>query len=268
MKKLFSQRKHWLYLVFALGIIIGVILIRAGLKRPVTVIVDEVPYAIETNALKVSGVLRAAGLTITDDDQVIPTQNQWLGKVDVIRVTTAQSITVVTDEGEMTIVTAERVPVNILEELEIEFDELDQVLMDGVVIDPHTLLVIQGPVVLEYRGDIRIDIEIDSVTQTIYTNQPTLGEALEAASIQIEPYDWVSVPLSTPIEGPISVTIYRAQPLTVKVGEETYTGKSAAPSVGRALVDLGLPLQNLDYSIPEEDAPIPEARVDRGCQGF
>jgi 3D (Asp-Asp-Asp) domain-containing protein len=46
----------------------------------------------------------------------------------------------------------------------------------------------------------------------------------------------------------------------VKVGEETYTGKSAARSVGRALVDVGLSLQNLDYSIPREDEPIPVNR--------
>ena len=52
MKKLFTLKKHWLYLVFAIGIIIGVILIRAGLKHPVTVIVDDIPFSVETNALK------------------------------------------------------------------------------------------------------------------------------------------------------------------------------------------------------------------------
>jgi len=261
MKKLIANRKLWLYLVFAVGIILGVILILSSLKRHATVIVDEVPYSVETNAWKVSGVLRKAGLTVSDDDLVVPPTNKWIGQDTVIHVTTAQTITVVTEEEEYTLVTAERIPAKILEELEIDFDELDQVLLNGVVINPQTPLVIHGPVVLEYRGDIRIDIEIDSLTQTIYTNQPTLGEALEAASINVNPFDWVSVPLSTPIEEPISVRIRRAQPVTVRVDDTEFTGKSAAPSVGLALEDVGLPLQNLDYSIPPEDEPIPEDRV-------
>jgi len=261
MKKLIANRKLWLYLIFAVGIILGVILILSSLKRQVTVIVDEVPFTVETNALKVSGVLRKAGLTVSDDDRVNPPMNKWLGEKNVIHVTTAQIITVETEDEEYTLLTAERVPANILEGLEIEWDTLSQVLLNGEVIDPHTPLVIHEPVVLEYKGAIEIEIEIDSVMQTVYTDQPTLGDALEAASIKVEPYDWVSMPLSTPIEEPISVTIRRAQPLTIRVNDTEFTGKSAAPTVGRALVDVGLPLQNLDYSIPAEDEPIPEGRV-------
>lgn len=260
MMKLFTQKKHWLYLIFALGIIIGVVLIRASLSRPITVIVDDVSFTLDTSALKVSGVLRAANLTVTDDDQVTPSEDEWLGKETVIEVTIAQPVTVVTDHGEFTLLTAKRVPADILDELEIDLGQLDTVLVDGEMIDPLSRLDITGPVVIHYKQAVKIDVEIDSVTQTIFTNQPILGTALEDAGIQVGEHDWVSVTLDTPIEGTMSLTIHRAQPVTVKVGEAILTGESAAKSVGRALVDIGLPLQNIDFSIPGEEEPIPEDR--------
>ena len=258
MIKLFAHRKYWLYIFFTLGIIFGVLLIRVSVTRKITVIVDEVPFTLETSALKVSGVLRAANLTVTDVDQVIPQTNQWLGKETEIHVTTAQPVTILTDKGKYTLLTAERVPANILEELEIDFDSMDRVLLDGEIIDPTIPLDIHAPITLQYKQAVKIDIEIDSVTQAIFTNQLTLGDALEAASIDLSPHDWVSMDLMTPVDQPISVTIRRAQPVTVKVGDTLYSGETAATTVGRALMDIGLPLQNLDFSIPEEGNPIPE----------
>jgi uncharacterized protein YabE (DUF348 family) len=43
----------------------------------------------------------------------------------------------------------------------------------------------------------------------------------------------------------------------VQVGGQRTTGLSAAESVGEALRDLGLPLQNLDYAQPDESQPVP-----------
>jgi len=250
-----------MYLVFALGIIVGGVLIRASLMRTITLMVDEVPFTLETSALKVSGVLRTANLTLIDADQVTPPKNQWLGKETVIRVTTAQPITVVTDQDEFTLLTAERVPANILEVLEIDLDPQDQLLLNGEMIDPYIPLDIHAPVELQYKQAVKIDIEIDSVVQTIFTNQLTLGDALEDASIQVGLHDWISPHLMTPIEGSMTVTIRRAQPVTVTIGEASYMGETAETSVGRALMDVGLPLQNLDFSIPEEGAPLPEDRM-------
>jgi uncharacterized protein YabE (DUF348 family) len=48
-----------------------------------------------------------------------------------------------------------------------------------------------------------------------------------------------------------------AREITVQQAGKQYTGLSAAETVGEALRDLGLPLQNLDYSLPDEKEPIP-----------
>ncbi|MEA3326516.1 MAG: ubiquitin-like domain-containing protein, partial [Chloroflexota bacterium] len=261
MMKYFTHKKHWLYIIVVLAIIIGLILVRVSLTRSITVILDEVPFTIRTSALKVSGALKAAGATVIDEDQIDPPLNEWLGKRNTIRVTTAQHVTVKTQQGEYELITPERIPANILSDLGFDLFPQDQVLLNGEVVDPLSPLEIQDGIVLQYQPAVQIDIEIDAVAQTIYTNQSTLGAALEAASIPIGPQDWVSMDLTTPVDRPISVTIHRAQPLTVIIGSTSFKGQTAATSVGRALMDIGLPLQNMDFSVPDEEAPIPEDRV-------
>ena len=258
--KSFTHKKYWRYIIVVLAILIGLILVRVSLKRSITVILDEIPFTVRTSALKVSGALRAAGATLIEEDLVDPPLNDWLGKRTTIRVTTAQQVTVITQQEEYEIVTPERIPSNILSDLGIDLFPQDQVLLNDEVVDPLAPLEIQDSIVLQYQPAVSIDIEIDSVTQTIYTHQPTLGAALEAASIPIGPQDWVSMDLMSPVDHPISVTIRRAQPLTVNIGGTSFMGLTAATSVGRALMDVGLPLQNLDFSIPGEGAPLPEDR--------
>jgi 3D (Asp-Asp-Asp) domain-containing protein len=58
----------------------------------------------------------------------------------------------------------------------------------------------------------------------------------------------------------MTVSIRRAQPITVKIGETTISGMSASLTVGEALQDAGVPLQNLDISLPPDDASLPENR--------
>jgi 3D (Asp-Asp-Asp) domain-containing protein len=81
---------------------------------------------------------------------------------------------------------------------------------------------------------------------------------LESAHIRISPQDWVSEDLMTPLDEDLSVTIRRARPVNVKVGDVTQTGLTAGTTVRAALVDLGIALQNLDRTRPPEDEPIPE----------
>jgi 3D (Asp-Asp-Asp) domain-containing protein len=81
---------------------------------------------------------------------------------------------------------------------------------------------------------------------------------LEVAGISLSAQDTMTLDPNTPLTGPLSVAIRRARPVTAQVGGQTVTGVTAAETVGEALQDLGIPLQNLDYSLPAEDAALPE----------
>ncbi len=111
--------------------------------------------------------------------------------------------------------------------------------------------------VLQFTPAQPITLSMGDQTQVIYSAEPTLGSALELAGIDLGPQDAVSLDPNTPLTGPLTVAIRRAQTVTVEVGETTLSGLTAATTVGSALQDLNVPLQNLDYSIPAEDADLP-----------
>jgi uncharacterized protein YabE (DUF348 family) len=112
--------------------------------------------------------------------------------------------------------------------------------------------------VLQYIPAQAITLELDGATQILYSAAPTLGAALETAGIKLSAEDAITLDPNTPLTGPLSVAIRRARSVTVQVGEQTVTGVTAAETVGEALQDLEIPLQNLDYSQPGEASALPE----------
>ena len=56
----------------------------------------------------------------------------------------------------------------------------------------------------------------------------------------------------------MAVEIYTAKSLAIQIGASALEVSSAAATVGEALADAGVALQELDYSRPAEDQPLPE----------
>jgi 3D (Asp-Asp-Asp) domain-containing protein len=84
-----------------------------------------------------------------------------------------------------------------------------------------------------------------------------LGVALWEQDIQLTASDVTSLPLDTPVIAPLTVRIGKAVPLTIYVDGQTLAVSSAGATVGEALAEAGLALENLDKSIPADDQPIP-----------
>ncbi len=93
--------------------------------------------------------------------------------------------------------------------------------------------------------------------QTLYTAAPTLAGALWQAGIRPSYVDDVSAPLDALLGSSNQVSYNRAIPLTIQVGERQFTTRSAGQTVGQALLDAGIALQGMDYSLPPETEPIP-----------
>jgi uncharacterized protein YabE (DUF348 family) len=134
----------------------------------------------------------------------------------------------------------------------------DLVLVNGALIDPYTSFDYDGTLMVQYLPAQSLRVIIDGQEQVIYTNAVTLGAALEEAAIGLAPEDWISKPLTTPVDTLKDVSIRRAKLVEVQVDNVRVSGLTSAETVGDALKDIGQPLQYLDYSIPAADAPVPE----------
>jgi uncharacterized protein YabE (DUF348 family) len=258
MKAFLEQNKKILFPAAFVAILAGAILIWFGLSRTFTVIAGGETHIVDTPALTVSGVLRAAGVQTGEQDRVQPANGTLIWDQPVITVDSAREVVVRTPEYELNFQSAEKIPANILQTAEIPLYPNDQVRVDGAVVEANANTTPGNAFVLQYTPAQPITLSMEGQTQVIYSAEPTLGRALETAGIDLGPQDAVSLDLNTSIAGPMAVTIRRARTVTVRVGEETVSGLTAATTVGGALQDLNIPLQNLDYSIPAEAAALPE----------
>jgi len=170
------------------------------------------------------------------------------------------------ENGEVQVVdTSDSLPANILADAGIQLKPGDQVLVNAKFTQLDVPLSWDRPLVLQIYRAVPVTLQIlpntpegDSFQeQTILSSALTLGEALDDTGIVLRAADELSPPVDTPLNGPITVTLKRAQQIRIESNGEVYPYYVVASSVGTALAKAGISLQNLDYSIPPQDQPVP-----------
>jgi len=86
-------------------------------------------------------------------------------------------------------------------------------------------------------------INHDGITQTVPTDEPTVGALLHKLNIAVGPHDRVEPTLNTPIvEDNFRVNVYRAVPVTITDGTTNYIEYSAAATPRSIVTDAGIQL--------------------------
>lgn len=258
MQAFLKKHQKWLLPAACMMIATGMFLIWLGLVQTNTVILAGEPIVVHTHAFRVSGVLRAADIVVSEEDQLLPEGDPWFWEQAVITVEPARDVLIVTPDDEILVRTSERIPANLVLDQDVALFPKDQVLVNGDKINPNTPLNGDDFLLLQVQPAVPVNLVIDGHGLTFFTDQPALGAALEAESIPIAPQDWVSADLMTPLDDDLTVSIRRARPVTIHIGETDLTGITAGLTVSDALADAGVSLQNLDQTLPPESDPIPE----------
>jgi len=246
--------------IFSISLIlIGVCLFFIGLKRSVTIYIYGIPQATNTRALTARGVLRSIGFTPDSQDHIQPGLNHLIGWRSTIAYNPASAITITSLDENINeqIILAERIPANMLAVMGIKLFPYDRVLNNLQVVEPLTPLTPSDSYNIQHIASMQFNVEIDGNSRQISSAAPTIAEALWENDILIDSADRVSPGPGSQIQQNQIVTINRAKPITIIVGENEYNTYSAAPTIAEALAETGSPLQGMDYSIPAEDQPLP-----------
>jgi uncharacterized protein YabE (DUF348 family) len=133
----------------------------------------------------------------------------------------------------------------------------DRVLVNGVRTDAMQDITIKKGDTIQVRRAYPITIHDDGENRTILTSARTVGQALWENQIAISASDYISIPVETIIDQALSIEIRRSNLVTIQVDGKQITGSASAQTVGDALAQTGVSLQNLDYSIPSEEEALP-----------
>lgn len=231
-----------------LGLLAGYLL----MGRSVKAVVDGETIEIHTRALTVGAALRQAGVELDERDRVIPPVDTWLSKVDLIEVNSVRLVRVLVEPAGdlLEVETALLIPSEILALVGIEPQDDDSLKLDGLEVPIDAPLAAKGEVVLHYRPAVKVTFSLDGEEQQFTTTAETLGAALWEAGVRLRAGDRVTPSTDTVLTSDIEVEIKRGAVLAITADGETFAGYSAADTIGDALAENGVALQDLDYSIP------------------
>ncbi len=175
----------------------------------------------------------------------------------VVRVERSRAVTLLID-GQMHILyTVLTNPAEILAEAGVGLTPADRVIVDGTVAAPDQLGTWPVPAsALIVRRAVSIAVEDGDRSERILTTQTTVGEALYAAGYEIFLADVVTPGLDTPVSPDLRVRIERAQPVSILADGQRLQARIQGTSVSDALASANVVLAGLDYTIPDETAPL------------
>lgn len=252
-----TKYKRFLWLLIPLaGVVAGYLL----MARPVSLTVDGITQTVTTRALTVRGALQAAGIRVSALDEVIPPAGTWIARDTRIVFNHAGLIRVWAElEGKnIAVNTAARTPPEIVAAAGLTPGEDDAYLLNGLLISSNLPLEAKTGTVLQYLPSIPFTVQVDGETIQAASTAATLGAALWEAGIALHNGDMVSPALTQKLERGMEVTITRGRLVSVSVDGKTLQVSSTAQTVGQALQQSGIALQDMDYSKPAESEALPE----------
>jgi uncharacterized protein YabE (DUF348 family) len=253
------MKKKFLWIILSGILVITLVTGILMMGREVSVTVDGSTTRVHTYALTVRQLLRQMGYRLTDADIVTPSAASWLAKVDTVTLDRARDISLwVGPAGTvMEFNSPVKTPRQLLELAGIKPAEEDRIKINGMFYGMDDEMPATNSIVLQYLPAIPVSVNLDATNTMLRSAASTLGKALWEGGIFVSGADALSLPFMSELTSAREVTLTKATPISVTVDGMTLKSLSAAASVGQALQASGITLQNLDYSIPAEEDPLP-----------
>ncbi|MCJ7717871.1 MAG: ubiquitin-like domain-containing protein, partial [Anaerolineales bacterium] len=240
-------------------VIIGIILLVISANKPITLVINGELQEHTTFAFTVKGFLENQGIALQESDRVYPTPNTLLWGGETVLLSISRQIEISADGQTISLITAERLPENIILEAGLHLFPKDRILVDGILNQKDSSLPLKSFHSIQVLRGTAIELISDEGIFQFTTDAEFLADALWNENIELFEADQLSIPLNTKLDGtPLSVELTRSKPLMVLLPEDTFTIRTTATTVGAALAQSGHSLQGLDYSNPPEGAALPE----------
>ncbi len=226
-------------------------------STPVTVIDGGEMRTVDTYAETVGELLTQLDANPRQGDQISADISAALAPDMVIEVQRARRITLDVDGETRTLQTTLTNPVTILAAEGIRLQPNDRVLLDGTQTTHDALADWPVPVnQIRIQRAVSVTVQDGDAQVTVRTAGETVGDALHAAGVQLYLADSVSPSLDAPLTDNMTITIGRSQPATIEIDGERLETRTRGETVGDLLAETGIALTGLDYTIPNESAPV------------
>lgn len=235
----------------------SVLLIWYSINKDVILLIDDEPRRLNTTAWTVGGFINSANILLFDGDRLSPPPERWLLGDDQVIVERSANVLIEADGKAISLRNVERLPGNLLAQAGVPLYPGDQLIVNGRRTPPDSPLPPAPAYSIQVHRKWLVSITINGQVRRFFTYADTLGEALWEQGIAIHPNDRLSLPADTMITEPINVSMQKSKPIEIEISGNIIRTRSTLDSVGETLNQAGIPLQGLDYSLPDASAPVP-----------
>lgn len=252
-----KNNTRWIIIagMLVVGLVAGFLL----MGRNVTILVDGKASTVHTLGLTVRQALHSAGISLTNTDKVTPAADTWLSAANTITLDRSRPVLLWIGpvNTQIQLMSAETTARELLVQAGITPAEDDQVKVNGRLVSLDEPLQGGVSIAVQYIPALPLVVTQEGQQKTFHFAGGTVGQALWRNGIHLYGADVLSVPFDQPIENAVELTLSKAVAITISVDGTTMQTISSAATVGQALQANGVTLQNLDYSEPSEDSPLP-----------
>ncbi len=153
-------------------------------------------------------------------------------------------------------ITEARIPAQIFREAGIVLGSLDKLYVNGDEADANTALDCDV-CTLQIRRAVPFNLVTPDGEQELVSAAWTVGEALAGFGIQLHVTDALNPPAETALSDQMTVNYTPSRQLAIRMDGRVLPIRSAAETVGDALIGAGIPLIGLDTSQPSPSDPLP-----------
>jgi uncharacterized protein YabE (DUF348 family) len=254
-------KKAVLFGLVTIFTVLALVFVGIRSRKMVTLVVDQQHVNHATWAWTVEQAIAEAGIAITPQDLIQPSLSSPITNGSIIKIKRAATLQIEVDNELYTFFAINPVPADLLAQAGIEISPED-LLLDGLKEIP-----LNQPFFTSYQSytwrlqrATPFKLREDSNVSEFSSPALTVGKALWEQGISLKFGDRLEPSAGARLSQGEDILLQRAQPITLTVGNETLVFTSAANLVNEAIIDAGLSLQGLDYTIPSESEPIPEDR--------
>jgi uncharacterized protein YabE (DUF348 family) len=251
-----KARKYLLPGLIGLSILVVVILLLPR-QKAVTILLEGQPIEITTSARTVADALAEAGFPLQEYDEVSPSGNTRLKDGDSISINPASNITIWADGSAHSIRTAQRIPSIWLAQAGLELGPADQLRVNGEPAPPELPLPFTPEITVELQRAVLVTLQSGGQTWVFQSAAANLGKALWDEGFRLSASDVLTPSPSTPLTGDLTASLVPGRQIQITADGQTFSTATSAQTIGEALIQAGLPLQGLDYSVPDSSEPIP-----------
>jgi uncharacterized protein YabE (DUF348 family) len=246
-------------LIIVLAGLLGLTLL-LGLRKTVTLRVDDTSQQITTYAFKVGGLLRSQAVLFSSQDQLTPSVDAWLKNGQTITLVHAIPVQILADGKISTIYSSERTPSRLLVQAGVTINPGDIILADGKPVKPTQSFPLDiRSIPLQVVRLVSYNLTEGNQSKTLASTAPTLGAALWAAGYSLFATDRLIPQGSTPLTPGLAASLTRAHLVSIQTQFGDVSVRTVAVTVGEALQAAHLSPQGLDYSTPSSTEVIPSS---------